>query len=38
MDCVVAMVPFPMLEAACALAGISAVADPARRTFLASRE
>jgi hypothetical protein len=32
------MVAFPMLAAACALAGVPAVADPVRRRFLAERE
>jgi hypothetical protein len=32
------MVAFPMLAAACALAGLPAVADPGRRRFLAGRE
>jgi hypothetical protein len=38
MECTVAMVAFPMLEAACSLAGIPAVVDPGRLAFLAARE
>ena len=34
----VIMVAFPMLAAACALAGVPAVVDPGRRRFLAERE